>query len=56
MFWRPITNVISFRDQSSYDELGKKHLNFDCFITCLYEGPFFFWMTPFIDYMSPIGI
>ena len=34
----------------------KKHVNFDCFITCLYEGPFFFRMNPFIDYMGPIGI
>ena len=34
----------------------KKHVNFDCFITSLNEGPFFSCMTPFIDYMSPIGI
>ena len=31
----------------------KKHVNFDCFIICLNEGPFF---SPFIDYMGPVGI
>ena len=34
----------------------KNPLFFDCFITCLNEGPFVSLVTPFIDYMSPIGI